>query len=234
MEKEIENNTVEICGKIVSDIEYSHELYDEKFYKFSVETKRLSVSSDILPVVISERVIDVTTLNNGDIVHITGQFRSYNEPNGNGNGRSKLLLVIFTKSIDKKEQDSDITVNNATFEGYICKTPIYRKTPLGREISDILIAVNRTYKKSDYIPCILWGRNAKFSTTLPTGTLVKLSGRLQSRKYEKKHEDGTVEEKVAYELSVSSFSALNDSNNILEAKEKEEEENNEEKISENN
>lgn len=210
MENELENNIVEIGGKIVSNIEFSHELYDEKFYKFYIETNRLSSSSDKLPVIISERISDLNVLNIGDLIHITGQFRSYNEPAQNG--KSRLVLSIFTKEIEKVEDESMITLNDATFIGYICKPPIYRKTPLGREIADLLIAVNRTYKKSDYIPCILWGRNAKFCENIDTGTLVKLNGRIQSRIYEKKYSDGTVEEKTAYELSVSKFSVLKEEN----------------------
>lgn len=206
MENEMENNIVKIGGRISSDIELSHELYDEKFYKFYVETNRLSSSSDKLPVIISERLIDLSTLNKGDMICISGQFRSYNEPTESG--KSKLVLSIFTKEIEKIEDESVITLNDATFVGYICKPPIYRKTPLGREIADLLLAVNRTYKKSDYIPCILWGRNAKFCENIEIGTLVKLNGRIQSRKYEKKYEDGTTEEKVAYELSVSKFSVV--------------------------
>jgi single-stranded DNA-binding protein len=206
MENEIENNIVEIGGKLSSDIELSHELYDEKFYKFYIETNRLSSSSDKIPVIISERVIDLNTLNKGDIIHIHGQFRSYNEPTESG--KSKLVLSIFTKEIEKVEDEDFLTLNDATFLGYICKPSIYRKTPLGREIADLLVAVNRTYKKSDYIPCILWGRNAKFCENIEIGTLVKLNGRIQSRKYEKKYEDGTTEEKVAYELSVSKFSVI--------------------------
>lgn len=211
MENEMENNIVKIGGRISSDIELSHELYDEKFYKFYVETNRLSSSSDKLPVIISERLIDLSTLNKGDIICISGQFRSYNEPTESG--KSKLVLSIFTKEIEKIEDESVITLNDATFVGYICKPPIYRKTPLGREIADLLLAVNRTYKKSDYIPCILWGRNAKFCENIEIGTLVKLNGRIQSRKYEKKYEDGTTEEKVAYELSVSKFSVVENEEN---------------------
>ena len=211
MENEMENNIVKIGGRISSDIELSHELYDEKFYKFYVETNRLSSSSDKLPVIISERLIDLSTLNKGDMICISGQFRSYNEPTESG--KSKLVLSIFTKEIEKIEDESVITLNDATFVGYICKPPIYRKTPLGREIADLLLAVNRTYKKSDYIPCILWGRNAKFCENIEIGTLVKLNGRIQSRKYEKKYEDGTTEEKVAYELSVSKFSVVENEEN---------------------
>lgn len=211
MENELENNIVKIGGRIASKPEFSHEIYDEKFYKFNIETNRLSSYSDRLPVLISERIIQLDNLNVGDLVYISGQFRSYNEPTDNG--KSKLVLTIFTKEIDIIDDESIITLNDATFIGYVCKPPIYRKTPLGREITDLLIAVNRTYKKSDYIPCILWGRNAKFCENICTGTMVKLSGRIQSRKYEKKQLDGSILEKVAYELSVSKFSVLDEKEN---------------------
>ena len=203
MENELENNIVKIGGRISSVLEFSHEVYDEKFYKFYIETNRLSNYSDKLPVIISERTIDLDSLNVGDLIHITGQFRSYNEPTPNG--KSKLVLTIFTKEIEKIEDESMITLNDATFIGYICKPPIYRKTPLGRDIADVLVAVNRAYNKSDYIPCILWGRNAKFCQSLGIGTNVRLEGRIQAREYEKKYEDGTVETRVAYEVSVSKF-----------------------------
>ncbi len=210
MENELENNTVEIGGRLASEIELSHEVFDEKFYKFYIETNRLSDFSDKLPVIISERVTNLNELNEGDILHISGQFRSYNEPTETG--KSRLVLSIFTKKIEKIEDESILTLNDATFVGYICKAPIYRKTPLGREIADLLVAVNRTYKKSDYIPCILWGRNAKYCENLEIGTMVKLNGRIQSRKYEKKQADGSIKEKIAYELSVSKFSIILEEN----------------------
>ena len=216
MENVSDNNIVIIGGKIVSVPEFSHEIFDEKFYKFNIETKRLSNSSDILPIIVSERLVELDTLKLDKIVEIEGQFRSYNQQT---EGKSKLVLSIFAKDIIEKESSDDIlTKNDATFVGYICKPPIYRKTPLGREIADILLAVNRTYKKSDYIPCILWGRNAKFCEKLPVGTMVKLSGRIQSRKYEKKYEDGTVKEMVAYEISVAKFS-LNKTETVVEKEE---------------
>ncbi len=202
MENYNENNVVNLGGKIASNPVFSHELYDEKFYKLDVETKRLSDSSDILPIIVSERLIDIDDLKIGEIVNIVGQFRSYNQQT---ESKSKLILSIFAKEIEKTQEDI-LTLNDANLIGYICKTPIYRKTPLGREIADVLIAVNRSYKKSDYIPCILWGRNARFCETLEVGTMVKINGRIQSRKYEKKLENGASEEKIAYEVSVSKFS----------------------------
>ncbi|MBQ8379686.1 MAG: single-stranded DNA-binding protein [Clostridia bacterium] len=201
VENYMENNNVIIGGKIVEGIEFSHEIYDEKFYKFSILTKRLSEHEDVLPVIISERIIDLEEIQVGKIVKIVGQFRSYNMQTET---RNKLVLSVFVKEIEFAEEDV-LTLNDANFVGYICKAPIYRKTPLGREIADVLIAVNRTYKKSDYIPCILWGRNAKFCENIEVGTLVKVNGRIQSRAYEKKLENGEVIKKVAYEVSVSKF-----------------------------
>lgn len=217
MENFNENNMIEIGGAIVSGIELSHELFEEKFYKFVIETKRLSDLADEIPVIISERLIDLENLKIGKLVHINGQFRSYNQQN---DGKSKLVLSIFVKDIEIVEDESILTLNEASFSGYICKAPIYRKTPLGREIADALVAVNRSYKKSDYIPCILWGRNAKFCEKIDVGTMVKLTGRIQSRKYEKKFEDGTSISKVAYEVSVAKFSITKDEENIKEDREK--------------
>lgn len=207
METFNENNFVEIGGIIIDKPEFSHELFDEKFYKINVESKRLSSSQDILPVIISERLIDINNLTNGKKVHVIGQFRSYNKQE---EMRSRLVLSIFAKEIEIIEEEDILTLNNVDLVGYICKKPIYRKTPLGREIADVLIAVNRSYKKSDYIPCILWGRNAKFCEKLQVGTMVRLSGRIQSRKYEKKFENGEILEKIAYEVSVSKFSINKD------------------------
>jgi len=207
METFNENNFVEIGGIIIDKPEFSHELFDEKFYKINVESKRLSSSQDILPVIISERLIDINNLTNGKTVHVIGQFRSYNKQE---EMRSRLVLSIFAKEIEIIEEEDILTLNNVDLVGYICKKPIYRKTPLGREIADVLIAVNRSYKKSDYIPCILWGRNAKFCEKLQVGTMVRLSGRIQSRKYEKKFENGEILEKIAYEVSVSKFSINKD------------------------
>ena len=212
MENYSENNIVEIGGTVASEFEFSHELFEEKFYKFYVETRRLSNYSDKLPIIVSERLLDIGELKKGDIVYISGQFRSYNQP---VDGKSKLVLSIFAKNIEKRDDESLLTLNDATFIGYICKDPIYRKTPLGREIADVLVAVNRTYKKSDYIPCILWGRNAKFCEKVDVGTMVKLNGRIQSRTYEKKQEDGTVTRKVAYEVSIAKLSIDRKENNEI-------------------
>jgi len=203
MESYKDNNIVNIGGRVVVEPEFSHEIFEEKFYIFYIETKRLSDYMDKLPIIVSERLINISSIKNGVIYKIEGQFRSYNKIT---DGKSKLVLSIFAKEIEESDDEELLTLNDSVFVGYICKNPIYRKTPLGREIADVLIAVNRSYKKSDYIPCILWGRNAKFCETLSVGTMVKLNGRIQSRIYEKKKEDGTTISKVAYEVSISKFS----------------------------
>lgn len=214
MENYNDNNNVQIGGKVIKEAVFSHEIFEEKFYKFYIETMRFSEYHDELPVIISERLIDINTLKIGTLVKIEGQFRSYNQMI---EGKSKLVLSIFSKTIEIVEDESIATLNDATFIGYICKNPIYRKTPLGREIADVLVAVNRSYKKSDYIPCILWGRNAKFCETLNIGARVKLNGRIQSRNYEKKGENGEVTPMVAYEVSIAKFSVAKDSKEKNEA-----------------
>ena len=204
MEIYSENNFVKLGGAVASNLELSHEIYGEKFYRFYIEIDRLSGLSDKIPVIISERLIDTENFELGKLVYIEGQYRSYNQVLETG--KSKLILSVFVKNIETEDLDEKIkTVNSLTLVGCICKPPIYRKTPLGRDIADVLVAVNRAYNKSDYIPCILWGRNAKFCQTLGIGTNVKLEGRIQAREYEKKYEDGTVEKRVAYEVSVSKF-----------------------------
>ncbi len=205
MENYMENNNVEIGGEIVEEAKFSHKIYDENFYTFSIKTKRLSEYEDILPVIISERLVNLEDIQVGKIVRIFGQFRSYNLQTET---RNKLVLSIFVKEIDFTDDATILTTNDANFIGYICKEPVYRKTPLGREIADVLVAINRTYRKSDYIPCILWGRNAKFCESLKIGDLVKLNGRIQSRAYEKKLDNGEVLKKTAYEVSVSKFGKI--------------------------
>ena len=203
-----ENNFVTLGGVVSSTLEESHEIYGEKFYRFYIEVDRLSGMSDKIPVIISERLIDVSDFGIGKLIKIHGQYRSYNQVTETG--KSKLILSVFVKDIETENLDEKTRMlNELTLIGCMCKPPIYRKTPLGRDIADILVAVNRAYNKSDYIPCILWGRNAKFCQNLGIGTNVKLEGRIQAREYEKKYEDGTVEKRVAYEVSVSKFEEYN-------------------------
>ena len=208
-----ENNHIIMVGKVTSDKRFSHEIYGEKFYVFDLSVPRLSGNSDIIPVTISERLMVNGELPLNTKVTVEGQFRSYNSY---GEGRNRLVLTVFAKNVtlledqeNEVEAKKDFISNEVTLIGYICKKPIYRQTPFGREISDILLAVNRAYSKSDYIPCIAWGRTARFCENMEVGTEVKIIGRVQSRQYEKKYEDGTIENKVAYEVSVGSLEVVN-------------------------
>ena len=205
----LENNHLVLVGKVTSDKRFSHEIYGEKFYIFDLEVPRLSGNADIIPITISERLLEAEGLEIDKKVIIEGQFRSYNSYQ---NERNKLVLTVFAKDVkfvenqDEEIQASkDFVSNEVILNGYICKKPIYRQTPFGREIADLLLAVNRAYNKSDYIPCIAWGRNARFCENIEVGTEVKIVGRVQSRTYEKKYEDGTSETKIAYEVSISSW-----------------------------
>ncbi len=197
----IENNMVTISGKVVSELSFSHEVYGEGFYIFYMDVPRLSSSFDRIMVTISERLISKRKPEIGDTVKIDGQFRSYNNYNTEGN---RLILTVFTRDITFLEDASHIKNPNQIFlNGFICKKPVFRTTPFGREITDILLAVNRPYSKSDYIPCIAWGRNARFTETLSVGDNIKIWGRIQSRDYQKKLESGEVVTKTAYEVSIS-------------------------------
>ena len=197
----MDNNIATISGKVVSNVEFSHEVYGEGFYYFMLEVPRLSDSSDKIPVTISERLINKDKLEIGTIIEVEGQFRSYNSYNNEGN---RLLLTVFAREITFLDEEKRIKNPNQIYlNGFICKKPIYRTTPFGREITDILLAVNRPYNKSDYIPCIAWGRNARFSESLDVGDNIRLWGRIQSRGYQKKLETGEVLNKVAYEISIS-------------------------------
>ncbi|TYQ15634.1 UNVERIFIED_CONTAM: Single-stranded DNA-binding protein [Acetivibrio alkalicellulosi] len=198
----IDNNMVTISGKIGSQAEFSHEVYGEGFYSFILEVPRLSDSYDKICVTVSERLISKESLEIGKVAEVEGQFRSYN--NYNVNDGSKLVLTVFAREINFLEDEKKIKNPNQIFlNGFICKSPVYRTTPFGREITDMLIAVNRPYNKSDYIPCIAWGRNARFSSGLSIGQNVKIWGRIQSREYQKKLDTGEIINKTAYEVSVS-------------------------------
>ena len=226
--KYTENNCLVLAGKITSEKKFSHEIYGESFYVFNLEVPRLSGNADTIPVTISERIISGFDLSLGKNVAIEGQFRSYNSYETE---RNRLVLTVFAKEIKevveenldteyaeekRAEKPEEETSNQVVLKGYVCKKPIYRQTPFGREISDVLLAVNRAYNKSDYIPCIAWGRNARFCENMPVGTEVKISGRVQSRTYEKKLGEEVVEKRVAYEVSVGSLEVVD--------KEKEQEE----------
>ena len=198
MEKVFDNNKVSICGEIVSGFTYSHDVFGECFYLFDLKVNRLSDAADVIPVMVSERIIKVDVDYVGKIARISGQFRSYNKHDGT---RNRLVLSVFAREvnfIDEVYCDE----NDIFLDGYVCKPPIYRKTPLGREIADLLLAVNRPYGKSDYIPCILWGRNARFAESFEVGERIKVWGRIQSRDYQKRITDDEFEKRVAYEVSV--------------------------------
>ena len=200
-DKIIENNQVTFMGKAATEFSFSHEVFGEGFYMVEVEVKRLSNSEDRIPLMISERLIDVTQDYTGEYIMVHGQFRSYNR---HEEQKNRLVLSVFVREISFMEEEPDGTKTNSIWlDGYICKEPIYRKTPLGREIADLLLAVNRPYGKSDYIPCICWGRNARYASGFEVGEHVQLLGRIQSREYVKRISDTETEKRVAYEVSVS-------------------------------
>lgn len=195
------NNHCFISGTVVSEPEFSHEVNEEKFKKFSVEVERLSGNSDVINVLISEKLMpDSINLKVDASVYIKGHFRSYNNYTGVG---SKLILSVFVKEISNYSEDMEFNTNIITLTGFLCKEPVFRVTPFGREITDILLAVNRIHNKSDYIPCIVWGRNAKIASEYKTGDKIKLIGRIQSRDYKKKVSEEEYVIKTAFEVSVS-------------------------------
>ncbi len=195
------NNCVSLVGTVGGEFKFSHEVYCEKFYNFSLETPRLSGNCDVIVVTVSEQLLHSKCIKVGDKVCITGQFRSYNNNSPCGN---KLILTVFAKEIAHASAEKICgCINEISLTGYVCKPPIFRITPFGREITDLLIAVNRTYNKSDYIPCIAWGRNAKSASLLGVGDKVVIQGRVQSREYQKKLCDSSCITKTAYEVSIS-------------------------------
>ena len=200
-EKVIENNKVVGIGEVISDFTFSHEVFGEGFYLTEILVNRLSDQVDVIPLMVSERLMDINADYKGLTVKVNGQFRSYNRHEGM---RNRLVLSVFVREVEFVEEFTDYTKTNQIFlDGYICKDPIYRKTPLGREIADLLVAVNRPYGKSDYIPCIAWGRNARYASSFDVGGRVKIWGRVQSREYVKKIDEVDSEKRVAYEVSVS-------------------------------
>ena len=205
-DKIIENNQVTIMGEIVSEFTFSHEVFGEGFYMVDVSVRRLSNSVDTIPVMISERLIDVNEDYTGEFLMVSGQFRSYNR---HDEQKNRLVLSVFAREVSFIEEELDgAKTNSILLDGYICKLPIYRKTPLGREIADLLLAVNRPYGKSDYIPCICWGRNARFASAFEVGEHVQILGRIQSREYVKKLSETETEKRTAYEVSVSKLECM--------------------------
>ena len=196
-----ENNKISLVGELISAPKFSHETHNEKFYTVKVDVKRLSGDIDTLEIIISEKLYDIEKIELGTRYYIEGEIRSYNYYVSETE-RRKLVINIFAKNLSIAEETDDECLNNFELIGHICKKPIYRKTPFDREISDILLAVNRLYGKSDYLPCIAWGRNAKFASTLEIGDKIKITGRMQSRQYTKKLNDNEEEKKIAYEMSI--------------------------------
>ena len=203
------NNKVFISGEIITEAEFSHEVYGEGFYEMNVLVKRLSGQGDILPVTVSERLITDKDLKVGSEINAFGQFRSYNKL---VDGKSKLMLTVFVREL--VDACPSKNPNTIVLSGYVCKQPVYRTTPFNREIADILIAVNRSYNKSDYIPCIAWGRNARFAKNIEVGERIAISGRIQSREYQKRFDDDSVKILTAYEVSISKLSAYENAENF--------------------
>ncbi len=205
-EKGLDNNQVTIMGQVVSTFTYNHEIYGEGFYMVELCVERLSASKDTIPVMISERLIDVSQDYRGKLLKVQGQFRSYNR---HDERKNRLVLSVFAREAEFVEQMEESSRSNAIYlDGYICKEPVYRRTPLGREIADLLLAVNRPYGKSDYIPCISWGRNARFAGNFKVGDRVAVWGRIQSREYMKKLDEEHTEKRIAYEVSVSKLELI--------------------------
>ncbi|MCD7981186.1 MAG: single-stranded DNA-binding protein [Clostridiales bacterium] len=205
-DKLFENNQVSMTGEIISGFRYSHEVYGEGFYMVEIAVSRLSSCADYIPLMISERLVDTERDYTGQIVRVTGQFRSYNR---HDERKNRLVLSVFVREMEfLDEPEEGENTNRICLDGYICKEPVYRRTPLGREIADVLLAVNRSYGKSDYIPCICWGRNARFASGFHVGSHVYLEGRIQSREYVKKLDDEESERRVAYEVSVNKLDLI--------------------------
>lgn len=201
--EEMNNNRAMLTGKVTEEAKFSHEVFGEGFYEIKLEVPRLSAQTDILPVTISERLLACHDASVGSTLSVIGQFRSYNKLEEE---RSRLMLTVFAR--DVLDADEEPNPNVIELEGYICKPPLYRTTPFKREICDILLAVNRAYNKSDYIPCIAWGRNARYVNGLSVGDRIAVQGRIQSREYQKTKETGEQITKTAYEVSISRVTSV--------------------------
>ncbi len=233
----LENNVAKISGIVDDEPSLSYSIYGEGFYAFNVKIKRTSGSLDIIPAIVSDRLVDEKYIIPGRFIYIEGQFRSHNVQ---GATKSQLKLMVFArKVVIYDEQGLPVEFANSFYDesgdgynfgdgspapeerpaispdmneifldGFICKQPVFRVTPLKREIADLLIAVNRPYNKSDYIPCICWGRNARFCGKRTIGEHVKIKGRIQSREYVKKFPDGSSETRVAFEVSISGIEVV--------------------------
>lgn len=206
LDKVFTNNQVTVAGEVVSTFTFSHEVYGEHFFMVNIAVCRLSSSYDIIPVMVSERLVDVKSDYRGCIMQACGQFRSYNR---HDEAKNRLVLSVFAREITfLEENEEEQNPNHIFLDGYVCKKPVYRKTPLGREIADVLLAVNRPYGKSDYIPCICWGRNARYASSLEVSSHLQMEGRIQRREYSKRISETETESRTAYEVSVGSMKLL--------------------------
>lgn len=209
------NNTAEVSGEVLTEFTFSHKIYGESFYTVSLKVDRLSRNCDQVPLMISERLIEVSQSYVGRYFSVKGQFRSHNQAASGGDQKSHLLLAFFVREREISDEPFDQERNQIYLDGYLCKKPVHRKTPLGREIADVLLAVNRAYGKADYIPCICWGRNARYVSMQPIGSRVRFWGRMQSRNYRKITDDGQMEVKTAYEVSVSRYELVEESDALI-------------------
>lgn len=214
--EQMSNNKVNLTGIVLNEPKYSHHIYGEGFYETNILVRRLSEQSDTIPIIISERLIDEHSIEVNKKISISGQFRSYNKYDGE---KSRLVLTVFVRDLIPVEEEKN--PNTIDIVGFICKKPVYRTTPFNREIGDILVAVNRAYNKSDYIPCIAWGRNARFVKFLNVGDKIELGGRIQSREYMKTLEDGTTEKRIAYEVSINKICLSKDELTLNQTEQKE-------------
>jgi len=203
MEQAKDHNFATVSGSLVQELVYSHSIYGESFYDGFLSVPRLSGTEDILPFTVSDRLLKNIEICPGHFYSISGQMRSYNKHDSASN---RLVLTVFARSF--AELDAEDCQNEIALTGYLCKPPVYRKTPFSREIADILLAVNRSYSKSDYLPCIAWGRNARFVSELPVGQHLRVEGRVQSRTYQKQLPDGTLQPRTAYEVSINTLECL--------------------------
>ena len=187
-------NQITLRGTLLSLPQFSHENHGKKFFRFTLEVPRISGTVDLLPIVAEERVIDAIDPNGGEMITVTGQVRSHNI-------RTEvirhLLIFVFATSIICEDGEP---INDVILEGPLCKEPVFRRTPLGREICDVMLAVPRAFKRADYLPCILWGRTAQEGSVCHTRDCIRIYGRLQSRNYTKLTENGP-QERTAYEVS---------------------------------
>jgi len=207
MNADIANNSINLVGQVISGFTFSHEIHGEGFYNIKLAIQRLSGEIDLLPVLVSDRLLDVSHDYSGQVIQVLGQYRSSNVCKGDKKG---LYLYAFAREIYLLRPDLvDATKSNTiTLKGFVCKTPVFRETPRGRIITDLLLAVNRSYGKSDYIPCVVWGRDAGYAADLLVSTAIEITGRIQSRQYQKRLEDGTVETRTAYEVSCSKINLI--------------------------